>query len=99
MVVVAPQVGTVFRDDDSGTTGTCPNCPRVNIASVPVTGYYTVIVSQWIGSAADVNFMLDFERAPSGSAVCTPATTPLSLTTSPAKRPDKSSVPASAFGE
>jgi hypothetical protein len=79
MVVIAPSPLQRYRDDDSGSTSTCTNCPRVEIDPVPITGYYTVIVNQFAGTGVSTEFVLDYARRTSGIGSCPNPTTPLPL--------------------
>jgi hypothetical protein len=75
--VVGPRPLDRWRDDDSGTSGTCFNCPRVEIDPVPFTGYYTTIINHFAGSAIETDFLLDMQRRASGIGSCPNPTTPL----------------------
>ena len=76
MAVVTPDPRIRFINDDANFN-VCFNCPKVNIASTPVAGYYTVQVSQFSGQAANTDFILEFRRAAAGDAACNPATPPV----------------------
>lgn len=75
MIVIPPDVGERYRDDNSSAV--CANCPRVNIASTPAAGYYTVIVTHATGALTNADFVIEALRAPAGAAACSPATPPL----------------------
>lgn len=74
MDVVSPD-GTIYDNDQGG--GACTNCPIIKIASAPKTGWYTVTVSQFQGSAAEGNFVFAYGRYPAGNANCSSPTPPL----------------------
>jgi hypothetical protein len=77
IVVVGPSPRDRWRDDDSGASGTCFNCPRVEIDPVPVTGYYTTIINHFAGNPIETDFLLDMQRRASGIGSCPNPTTPL----------------------
>jgi hypothetical protein len=65
MVVIEPSPLVSVRDDDSGDQ--CTNCPRIAIDPTPTRGYYTVIINQFAGSAANADFLLQYYRVASGA--------------------------------
>lgn len=75
MVVVAPDGVTVYRNDQSN--GGCGTCPRVKIDPTPLSGYYTAILSNRDGSAADTVFHLGFGQYNHGNINCSGPTPPL----------------------
>jgi hypothetical protein len=79
MVVVGPSPLDRWRDDDSGATGTCFNCPRVEIDPTPTGGYYTVNVNQFFGGPANADFRILYSRLASGIGSCPNPTSRLPL--------------------
>jgi hypothetical protein len=73
LVVVAPN-GTVFRNDDRN--GVTDRRPLIKIASAPNSGWYTVHVAQFAGTATETNILLLYGRYPSGNVNCGGATGP-----------------------
>jgi hypothetical protein len=76
MVVVGPNGLTRWRNDNGGVAG-CAKCSLVKIASAPVTGFYSAIVSTANGAAVDTDFHLSFGQYNQNNPNCLPATQPL----------------------
>jgi hypothetical protein len=74
MVVVAPEGGVYRNDDRVGDTK-----PLVQVASAPVTGWYTVHLSHFSGATIEGDLTFMYGRYSAGNANCAQATTPLSL--------------------
>jgi hypothetical protein len=74
ITVVTPH-GVVYRDDDSGGSLR----PLVEINGAPVSGWYTVQVSQFTGQPQNANFALKYGRYNFGNPNCGAPTSPLSV--------------------
>jgi hypothetical protein len=72
MQVTAPEYNTAWRDDDSAGGFR----PLVKIFSTPDTGWYTVSINQYQGSAVNADFGLRYANYPVGNPNCSSPTTP-----------------------
>jgi hypothetical protein len=98
-VLVAPN-GTVFRNDDGGTTS-CSLCPLIKVANTPNPGWYTLQIGRLNGDGTFANFTLRYGLYRAGNADCATPTTPQFVAASArdARLKAKEAESPDAFGE
>jgi hypothetical protein len=72
--VTAPN-GSIYRNDD-GSGGGVFNNPLVKINPTPSSGWYTVTINNWAGTASYADFVLAYGRYSVNNANCSSATVP-----------------------
>lgn len=89
MVVRAPN-GSIYRNDDGFGGGVLAN-PLVKINGVPNSGWYSVSINHWIGTASYADFVMTYGRYNIANMNCSAPTLPFAgipeKTTKPATSP------------